>query len=59
MSDIFLSYAHEDQARIQQLAHALEAQGWTVFWDRTLSAGSTWRETIGKALETAGCVVVA
>jgi len=59
MSDIFLSYAHEDQARIQQLAHALEAQGWTVFWDRTLSAGSTWRDTIGKALETAGCVVVA
>ncbi|MCX7109663.1 MAG: SUMF1/EgtB/PvdO family nonheme iron enzyme [Proteobacteria bacterium] len=59
MSDIFLSYAHEDQARIQQLAHALEAQGWTVFWDRTLSAGSTWRDTIGEALETAGCVVVA
>ncbi len=59
MSDIFLSYAHEDQVRIKQLAEALEGQGWTVFWDRTIAAGNTWRSTIGMALETAGCVVVA
>ena len=59
MSDIFLSYAHEDQVRIKQLAETLEGQGWTVFWDRTIAAGHTWRSTIGMALETAGCVVVA
>lgn len=58
MNDIFLSYAHEDQQRTIKLAQALEAQGWTVFYDRTLSAGSTWRESIGQVLETAGCVVV-
>ena len=58
MSDIFLSYAHEDQDRIKKLAKAFQDQGWTVFWDRTIPAGGSWRETIDRALETARCVVV-
>jgi formylglycine-generating enzyme required for sulfatase activity len=58
MSDIFISYAHEDQARAKKLAKALEDQGWTIFWDTTIPAGSTWRATIDNALESATCVVV-
>ena len=59
MSDIFLSYARRDQARAKGLVKALEGQGWTVFWDRTIPAGDIWHETIPKQLEYAGCVVVA
>lgn len=59
MSDIFLSYARQDRDKIDRLAHALESCGWTVFVDRTIPAGGTWRSSIGAALETARCVVVA
>jgi hypothetical protein len=58
MSDIFISYAKEDRARAQLFAEALILKGLSVFWDRTILAGSTWRETIGKELESARCVLV-
>jgi len=59
MSDIFLSYAHEDQERIKALVAALEAQGWSVFWDHRIPSGQTWRSYIGAALDRARCVLVA
>jgi len=59
VSDIFLSYAREDEARIQQLISALSKQGWSVFWDQRIPAGQTWRSYIGKALGDASCVIVA
>jgi hypothetical protein len=59
VTDIFLSYAHEDAERVQPLVHALESQGWSVFWDRRIPTGQTWRSHIGKALDEAGCVIVA
>ena len=58
-SDIFFSYAREDQAKITRLVTALEARGWSVFWDRRIPAGKTWRNYIGRALDEARCVVVA
>jgi hypothetical protein len=57
--DIFISYAHEDEARIHPLALALEQQGWSVFWDRRIPAGQTWRSYIGQNLSDARCVIVA
>lgn len=59
MADVFLSYAREDLEQARQLAQALTGQGWSVFWDRTIPAGETWREYIGAQLEQARCVVVA
>jgi hypothetical protein len=59
MPDIFISYAHEDEGRIQPLARALEDHGWSVFWDRRIPAGGTWQSHIGKALSDAKCVIVA
>jgi hypothetical protein len=59
MSDIFISYAREDESRIKPLVAAFEAEGWSVFWDRRIPAGSTWRSHIGAALQQARCVVVA
>jgi len=59
MSDIFISYAREDESRIKPLVAAFEAEGWNVFWDRRIPAGSSWRNHIGSALQQARCVVVA
>lgn len=58
MSDIFISYANEDLERIRSLVEALEAQGWSVFWDRTIPSGKKWREFIEKGLRDARCIVV-
>lgn len=59
MNDIFISYAKEDLQWIRSLVEALEAQGWSVFWDRTIPSGKTWREFIGRGLREARCIVVA
>ena len=59
MTDIFISYAHEDEMRIQGIVHALEEKGWSTFWDRRIPAGQTWHGHIGKALSEARCVIVA
>jgi len=58
MAHIFISYAREDETRIQPLVSALENQGWSVFWDRCIPAGQTWRSYIGKALSDASCIIV-
>jgi len=59
MTDIFISYAREDRPRIEPLAKSLEGLGWSVFWDRTIPAGKTWRQVIGDALKNARSVIVA
>lgn len=57
-ADVFLSYAEEDRARAGMVSNALEALGWTVWWDREIAPGSTWRETIERAIEGTRCMVV-
>jgi TIR domain len=57
--DVFLSYAREDDVRARELAAALEQRGLTVFWDREVPPGQTWPSSIGAALASARCVVVA
>lgn len=57
-ADVFLSYAEEDRARAGAVSGALEALGWTVWWDREIAPGSTWRETIERAIEGTRCMVV-
>jgi len=59
MADVFVSYAREDEARVSALVRLLEAQGLSVFWDRNIPAGETWREHIGQALAQSSCVLVA
>lgn len=58
MADIFVSYSHEDEVRMKHLVDTLEKQGWSVFWDRRIPTGTTWREHIGRALSEAKCVIV-
>jgi TIR domain/MacB-like periplasmic core domain len=58
MADVFLSYAHADRQKAQELAKTLAASGWTVFWDRAIHAGPRFRDVIARELESAKCVVV-
>jgi hypothetical protein len=58
MSDIFISYAKEDRECIPPLVYALERRGWTVFWDRTIPTGKTWRKVIETEIDQARCIIV-
>ena len=56
--DVFISYAKGDRARASELASALDAQGWSVWWDRDIPPGRTFDDVIEEALTQARCVVV-
>ena len=58
-ADVFLSYKAEDRARLVPLAQALEAEGFSVWWDVHIEGGTNWHEDIVEHLESAKCVVVA
>ena len=36
MADVFVSYSRIDKARVAPLVAAIEAQGWSVWWDPDL-----------------------
>lgn len=59
MADVFVSYKAEDGRRIRPLVEALEADGFSVWWDAQLGAGQEWRDEIAAELDRAKCVVVA
>ena len=58
MTDIFLSYTEKDRETARRVAAMLEAVGWTVWWDRRIPAGETWRNVLEKALESMRCMIV-
>ncbi len=58
MADIFLSYAREDLARVRPLIAAIEASGWSVWWDQTIHAGADFGAETATALDGAKAVVV-
>ncbi len=55
---IFVSYARGDRGRAQRLVEALEARGFTVWWDGLLGAGERFAPAIEAELEGAGTVIV-
>ncbi|WP_313953074.1 toll/interleukin-1 receptor domain-containing protein, partial [Accumulibacter sp.] len=56
--DVFLSYAEEDRPLAAQLAALLEGHGWSLWWDRKIPPGKTWRQTIEEAIGSMDCMVV-
>ncbi|QNM83478.1 TIR domain-containing protein [Sphingomonas sabuli] len=58
MSDIFVSYKAEDRRRVKPLVEALEAAGYSVWWDEQIGGGAQWRQAIESELGTAKSVIV-
>ena len=57
MSDIFISYAKADHALALKLSAFLEAEGWSVWWDKSLGAADLYRDEIMKQLALARAVI--
>ena len=51
MADIFISYSREDREWVAKLADALQAEGYSVWWDWDLLVGKRYRETIETELQ--------
>ena len=58
MADIVLSYARDDRGQAELVANALEHSGWSVWWDRAILPGTSYRQVIEAQLSAARCVVV-
>lgn len=58
MSDVFVSYKAEDRRRVKPLVDALEADGFSVWWDEQIGGGAAWRHEIETQLNAARCVIV-
>jgi tetratricopeptide (TPR) repeat protein len=58
MADIFISYASDDRPFARRLADALEARGWSVWWDRLVDGGDTFERVIEEAIRGARVVIV-
>jgi len=58
VTDLFVSYKAEDRARVAPLVHALEADGYRVWWDAEIGGGEQWREEICRHLDAARLVIV-
>jgi len=58
MSDIFISYSSKDREKARKIAKALEAQGWSVWWDRKIPPGKSFDKVIEEELDTSKCVIV-
>lgn len=58
MADIFLSYNEKDRDAVRRLAETLQSTGWSVWWDRRIPAGLTWRVVLERELQHMRCMVV-
>src|SRR5690348_4370972 len=59
MADVFVSYKAEDRRRVKPLVEALQADGFSVWWDEQIGGGAAWRHAIESELNAAKCVIVA
>lgn len=59
MSEVFISYAHEDQDFVRRLVTGLEGSGLSVWWDHTIPPGKTWDEVIARGIQDAkACIII-
>ena len=58
MTDVFISYSHQDREIARRYADALQAAGLAVWWDDHLRSGEAFDEKIEAALRAAKAVVV-
>lgn len=58
MADVFVSYARIDKALVAPLVAALEARGWSVWWDPAIAPGQEFDRLIAAQLAMASAVLV-
>ncbi len=58
MADVFVSYARADKARVAPLVAAVEAHGWSVWWDPEIAPGQEFDDLIDTELAAAKSVLV-
>ena len=58
MVDVFISYSRTDKERVTQLARAIEAAGYAVWWDAELPPHQSYGEVITAKIESAKAAVV-
>jgi len=58
LADIFVSYARQDKASVAPLVAAIEAEGWSVWWDPEITPGEEFDSLISRELEGSRSVVV-
>ncbi|HEV2365747.1 MAG TPA: TIR domain-containing protein [Caulobacteraceae bacterium] len=58
MADLFVSYARADKERVAPLIGALQAEGWSVWWDPEIGPGQEFDRLIAEELGKARAVVV-
>ena len=58
MADVFVSYARSDKPRVAPLVAAIEAQGWSVWWDPEIATGQEFDRQIAAELKVATAVLV-
>lgn len=59
MADVFVSYARHNRPRVAEISGALEAGGYSLWWDRQIASGADYGMLIEREIEAARCVVVA
>ena len=58
MADVFISYARADKTRVAPLVAAIEANGWSVWWDPAMAPGQEFDDEIDVELQAAKAVLV-
>jgi adenylate cyclase len=58
LADIFVSYSRQDKARVAPLVAALEAEGWSIWWDPAITPGEEFDSLISKELDAARTLLV-
>jgi len=58
MTDVFVSYSRTDMALVAPIVAALEAQGWSVWWDPAISPGQEFDRQISTELDATSAVLV-
>ncbi|MGE0596979.1 MAG: toll/interleukin-1 receptor domain-containing protein [Hyphomonadaceae bacterium] len=59
MADVFISYARDNKDRVQLIARALEAEGYSVWWDSELPLHRAYADVIDEQIDAAKAVIVA
>ncbi|MGH8397130.1 MAG: TIR domain-containing protein [Gammaproteobacteria bacterium] len=58
MADVFISYARSDKERVAPLVAAIEAKGWSVWWDPEITPGQEFDDQIDAEIDAARAVLV-